>query len=247
MNQAKVSLRTFYRDHLKITPAWSVFDEIIVKQRQQLPVVLTKGEVQLLLSTITEPRFHAYFSLVYSCGLRLSEALAVEVSDIDASAQRLHVRKGKGGKNRYVPISPAMIKRLRRWWKWHQNPKLLFPALGRSWRACQRSHKLSEQEAMSHAMKMAARPMSTSTVQSALKWALASSGIKKPVCVHTLRHCYATHLLDAGVSLRYISNYLGHATLNQTLVYAHLSAVGEQRTQEVLHGLDADVIGNSMG
>ncbi|GJL84137.1 MAG: hypothetical protein DHS20C01_37710 [marine bacterium B5-7] len=247
MNQAKVALRTFYRDHLKLDPAWTVFDEVIVKHRETLPVVLSQQEVQDLLARLTEPRFHTYFSLLYSCGLRLGEALALEVGDISAKSLRIHIRNGKGGKDRYVPISPAMIQRLRHWWLFHRHPRLIFPTLGRAWRAHQRASKVSERQAQALAMKQAEQPMSDSTVHNALKWAVIESGINKRITPHTLRHCYATHLLDAGVSLRYISNYLGHASLNQTLVYAHLSAVGEQRTQEVLQGLDESVIRRSKG
>tara|TARA_R110002110_G_C13431710_1_gene715332 strand:+ start:787 stop:1095 length:309 start_codon:yes stop_codon:yes gene_type:complete len=92
------------------------------------------------------------------------------------------------------------------------------------------------------AMRAASQPMSGSTVQNALKWAVAASGLKKRITPHTLRHCYATHLLEDGVSIRHISAYLGHASLNQTLVYAHLTAVGEERTQEVLSALHQDVV-----
>ena len=91
-------------------------------------------------------------------------------------------------------------------------------------------------------MRGATQPMSVSSVQKALKWAVAASGLKQHITAHTLRHCYASHLLDDGISLRYISAYLGHASLNQTLVYAHLTAVGEERTHQVLSALHKDVI-----
>jgi len=243
MNQAKVSLRTFYRDFQEVDPPWRLWDEIIVRHRETLPVVLSKKEVHLLLSKVTEPRFHTCLSLIYSCGLRLSEAIAVEVSDIDSENGRLYVRKGKGGKPRHVPISSVMIQRLRDWWVYHKHSKLLFPAVGRRWKTSQRGDAAAEERMKQAAMQKAEKPMSNSTVQNAIKWAVAAAGFKKRVSVHTLRHCYATHLLDSGISLRYISNYLGHASLNQTLVYAHLSSVGEQRTQEVLSALDQDVIG----
>ena len=242
MNQAKVALRVFYHDHLRITPQWRVFRDVKVKHRETLPIVLTKEEVRLVLAQITEPRFQACLALLYTCGLRLSEGINVQVSHIDAKAGRLLVPQGKGRKPRYVPISLGMIELLRQWWRWHQHPKLLFPAVGRRWRKSQRGNALSEERMQQEAMHTASKPMSGSTVQNALKWAVAASGLKQRITPHTFRHCYATHLLEDGVSLRHISAYLGHASLNQTLVYVHLTAVGEELTQEVLRALHQDVV-----
>ena len=242
MNQAKVALRTFYRDFLGITPRWRVFRDIKVKHRETLPTVISKEDVRLLLAHVSEPRFNACLSLIYSCGLRLSEGIHVHVSDIDAKAGRLLVRQGKGRKPRYVPISQEMIQQLRQWWRWHRHPKLLFPAVGRRWRKSQRGNALTEERMRQEAMRQALKPMSGSTVQNALKWAIAAAGLKQRITVHTLRHCYATHLLEDGVSIRHISAYLGHASLDQTVVYAHLTAVGEEHTQAILSALHHDVV-----
>jgi site-specific recombinase XerD len=243
MNQAKCAIRCFYHDFLNVDPQWSVFRELIVKSRVTLPEIASREEIGSLLAAIDEPRFHTYLSLVYSCGLRLSEALAVQVRDIDAAAGRLFVREGKGGKPRYVPISAAMVEQLRAWWKQHRNPSLLFPATGRHW--CTRKNAGARAEA---AMKLAAmhaaeKPMAVSTVQNAIKYGVAKSGIRKRITIHTLRHCYATHLLEDGISLRHISAYLGHASLDQTVVYAHLTAAGEERTHQILGALHQRVIG----
>ena len=242
MNQAKVALRVFFHDHLRVTPQWRVFRDVKVKHRETIPTVLSKHDVRLLLVHVNEPRFKACLSLIYTCGLRLSEGINIQVSDIDASAGRLLVRQGKGRKPRYVPISQEMIQELRQWWRWHKHPKFLFPAVGRRWRKSQRGNDVSEERMRQEAMHAADKPMSGSTVQNALKWAIAASGLKQRITVHTLRHCYATHLLEDGVSLRYISAYLGHASLDQTVVYAHLTSVGEERTHEVLSGLYQDVV-----
>jgi site-specific recombinase XerD len=245
MNQAKCAIRAFYHDFLKVDPQWSVFREIVVKNRETLPEVVSRDVVSALLGAIDEPRFHTYLSLVYSCGLRLSEALAIEVRDIDASAGRLFVREGKGGKPRYVPISAAMVEQLRGWWQQHRNPALIFPATGRHWRAKANAGAGAEKAMRAAAMRAAAKPMGSSTVQSAIKYGVAKCGIKKRVTIHTLRHCYATHLLEDGVSLRHISAYLGHASLDQTVVYAHLTATGEERTHKVLNSLHQRVIGTA--
>ena len=191
MNQAKVALRVYYRDYLKQKPRWGVFEEVLVKHRETLPVVITREEVRTLLSKVSEMRFHACLSLIYACGLRLTEAISVEVGDIDAKAGRLYVRKGKGGKPRYVPISEDMIVILRRWWKWHRHPKLLFPAVGRRWRLNQRADQASEETMKRKAMHEASQPMSGSTVQNAMRWAVAAAGFKKRITVHTLRHAYS--------------------------------------------------------
>jgi site-specific recombinase XerD len=135
-----------------------------------------------------------------------------------------------------------MLRLLGKWWRLHRNPRLLFPALGRRWKTSQRSTAQETDRMKYKAMARATKPMSTSTVQNAVKWAVAASGIKKRVTPHTLRHCYATHLLDQGVSLRHISSYLGHASLNQTLVYVHLTHTSELLTQDALLTLYKDVI-----
>ena len=241
MNQAKVALRTFYNGHLKKQPAWTVFNDVVVRYTEKLPVVISREEVALLLRQVNYIRFRVYFTLVYSCGLRLSEALAIEVKDIHAKSNRLHVRMGKGGKDRFVPICDGMISQLRHYWAWHQNPKLLFPGVGRRWRTSKSKTGTNDTELQRQAMHDAVKPMSRSSVHNAMKWAVARARFEKRVSVHTLRHCYATHLLEDGISLRLISAYLGHASLNQTLVYAHLTTVSEEKVCSKLQGLIRDV------
>ena len=242
MNQARVALKTFYHYHLR-HPLWPVFAEIKTRHIEKLPVVISREEVRRLLAAVTEPRYHTVFSLLYSCGLRLSEALHVQVGDIDAKKLKLYVRNGKGGKDRYVPISTEMINQLRTWWLHHRHPRLIFPASGRSWRKFKRGNPIDQQQAQREAMHRADKPMSTGAVQTAMQWAAAASRQKKHVTCHTLRHCYATHMLEGGTNLRYISSYLGHASLKQTLTYMRLTSVGDQQTQQLLNTLHAEVIG----
>lgn len=244
MNQAKVSLICFYHEHLK-HPRWAVFDEIQIRYVEKLPVVISKQEVQSLLSCAENQRDFTIFALIYGCGLRLNEAIHVEVKDINSDKGLLHVRIAKGGKNRYVPITSELIELLRDYWKIHRNPDLLFPTTGRRWRTFQRKNQVDEDVAKSQAMKMADTPVNKSTIQQAMKWILAASGIKQRVTTHTLRHCYATHLLESGVSIRVISAYLGHASLNQTMVYAHLTSVSEQHTKEVLREIHKSFLENN--
>jgi len=142
---------------------------------------------------------------------------------------RLHVRCGKGGKDRFVPLAPAMVAQLRRWWESHRHPTYLFPGPTTSWR---------ERAQPADAAARAATHLSVSAVQNTFRLARASTGLPVAATVHTLRHCYATHLLEEGVSLRLISLYLGHASLETTLIYTHLTPLNEARTRaalEVLH------------
>jgi integrase len=141
------------------------------------------------------------------------------------------VRNAKGGKDRYVPIAPEMIVELRRFWRRHRHPKYLFPGMQADWKA----HK----QPLNERALRAKGPMSESAVQNAFRLALAASGIKTKATPHTLRHSYATHLLEEGVSIRLISQYLGHASLDTTLIYTHLTAVSEERAIAALQRLFA--------
>jgi site-specific recombinase XerD len=122
-----------------------------------------------------------------------------------------------------------MVEELRAWWRTHRNPRLLFPSPGRGW--ADRTRTLSQ------SMHGNSGSMSTSCVQSAYRLARAASGINPGSTTHTLRHSYATHLLEEGVSLRQISAYLGHESLDTTVIYTHLTAVSEARTQAALQTL----------
>jgi site-specific recombinase XerD len=230
MKMAKYALLCFYVQLLKVA-GWTVFKEVRIAEPQILPMVLSRSEVQSVLGVVREPRFRTCLRLMYHCGLRVGEAVRIEVKDIHGREKppRLHVKNGKGGKDRYVPISPAMVEELRQWWRTHQNPRFLFPTPGRGW--ADRTFTLSQ------SMHQGAGPMSESCVQSAYRMARAASGVNPASTTHTLRHSYATHLLEEGVSLLQISRYLGHNTLDTTVIYTHLTAVSEARTQAALSKL----------
>jgi integrase/recombinase XerD len=230
MKMAKYALLCFYVECLKVT-GWSVFREVRIAEPQVLPLVLSRAEVQAVLGAVREPRFRTCLRLMYHCGLRVGETVRIEVKDIHGREKppRLHIRCGKGGKDRYVPLAPAMVQELRQWWRTHQNPKFLFPSPGRGW--ADRTFTLSQSRHLN------AGPMSESCVQSAYRLARAASGVNPASTTHTLRHSYATHLLEEGVSLRQISSYLGHDSLNTTALYTHLTAISEARTQLALAAL----------
>lgn len=227
MKAAKYSLMAFFLDSVKVQN-WSVFREVRIAEPEVLPVVLARTEVQSLLRSITEPRFKTVLSLMYHCGLRVGEAVTIEVRDIHGreNPPRLHIRNGKGGKDRFVPIAPAMVQGLRAWWSTHRNRTFLFPSPGRGW--------ADRSESLSQSMSRSTVPMSVSSVQMAYRLARAASGVNSASTTHSLRHSYATHLLEEGVSLLQISKYLGHESIETTVIYTHLTAISEARTQAAL-------------
>jgi site-specific recombinase XerD len=216
MKLNKWALRCFYCQCVKVK-GWTVFDDLRAPQPKSLPVVLSREEVRKLLATVRELRYATCLRLMYYCGLRVSEAVRLQVQDIKGHHEppRLHIRDAKGAKDRYVPLPAPMLEELRTWWRTHRHPKLLFPA-------------------RPAAKQAPTEPMSVAIVQEVFRHARLDSGIHPEATPHTLRHSYATHLLEEGVSLRQISSYLGHESLDTTAIYTHLTAVSEARTQAAL-------------
>lgn len=198
---------------------WHTLQLIYAKREQRLPTVLSLNEVWTILNTVTTPQNKAYLTTVYTCGLRLNEALHLQVSDIDKDRMRIHVHRGKGAKDRYVPLPKSTLHILRNYWKRHRNPAWIFPRLGRSGKEG----------------PTAQIPMSKETVQGALRRVLTQLKFKKKVSTHTLRHSYATHLLEAGVNIRRIQQYLGHSSLNSTMVYLHLTTQGHENAYDIIN------------
>ena len=149
---------------------WHTLALIAAKREKRLSSVLSVDEVRMILATVRSPQNKAFLTTVYSCGLRLNEALHLQVSDIDATRMRLHVHRGKGAKDRYVPLPEPTLLLLRNYWKTHRNPSLIFPALGRSGKEG----------------PIAAHPMKKTSVQGALRRALAELKFKKRISVHTM-------------------------------------------------------------
>ena len=134
----------------------------------------------------------------------------------------IHVHRGKGAKDRFIPLPNSILMLLRRYWVTHKNPCLIFPAMGRN---CKQA-------------KHAQTPMAKSSVQGAFRKARFSAGIKKRrVSIHTLRHSYATHLFEAGVNLRIIQRYMGHAQLETTMVYLHLTRKGQDDAYQIINNV----------
>jgi len=204
---------------------WHTLELIHAKREQRLPTVLSLDEVRAILAAVRTPQNKAYLTVVYSCGLRLHEALYLQASDINSDRMRIHVHRGKGAKDRYVPLPEATLNILRSYWKIHRNPVWIFPRLGHSGKEG----------------PTAQTPMDKGSVQGALRRVLKQLKLQKRISVHTLRHSYATHLLEAGVNIRRIQQYLGHHSLNSTMVYLHLTTQGHEHAYGIINDLMQEV------
>ena len=193
--------------------------------------MLTITQVHQLIANTTTARMCAYFWTVYSMGLRLNEGLNLQVGDIDSKRGLVHIHRGKGAKDRYVPLPSSTLRVLRAYWASHRNPKLLFPADGRN-------HSLAKKGIIA-----STNPMSETAVQGAMKLITDKMKFGKRVTIHTLRHSYATHLLEAGVSLKVIQKYMGHSSLATTMIYLHLTETAEANARDVIE----DVFRNAPG
>ena len=198
---------------------WATLALVRPPREKKLPVVLSVDEVRQILSRVRRWRYRVCLSTIYACGLRLQEGLHLQIGQIDGGRQLLHVCHGKGGKDRYVPLPQPVLDMLRQYWGTHRDPVWLFPSTHQTVKG----------------------PMDASGLQRAFRAALLDSGIQKPATVHTLRHSYATHLLEAGLNLRLIQLYLGHASPNTTAIYTHLTQPSEdlaiQAVNRVVAGL----------
>jgi site-specific recombinase XerD len=213
-------LKAFFQKTLQRD--WATLSLLRAGRPVRLPTVLTLEEVGRIVRLARPLRNQVFLYTVYSCGLRMQEALSLEVGDIDRKRMMLHIHRGKGARDRYVPLPARTLSALERYWRTHRHERLIFPAPGRG-------NKDSA---------IAAQSMPDRTVGGAMRRAVVLTGIqKKHVSVHTLRHCYATHLLEAGVPLSTIQRYLGHANIQTTLVYVHLTTAGQKDAREKINAV----------
>ncbi len=187
---------------------WRVFGIVRPKLEKKLPVILSTEEVKCILERVRLFTYRACLTVIYACGLRLQEGTHLQIRNIDSARMVIHVRTAKGGKHRCVPLPESTLELLRRYWKSHRNRVWIFPASGRG------NNKRSISD----------HPIPRSNVQDAFRQARRSAGIGKAASVHTLRHSWATHLLENGVNLRQIQQYLGHSTPKTTAIYTHLTS-----------------------
>jgi integrase/recombinase XerD len=219
ITQALCAIKTFCT--VTLQREWTILDLIRPQKAQHLPDVLSADEVQRLLQAVRLPPYQLCLTTIYSCGLRISEGTGLQVRDLDSARMLVHVRGGKGKKDRYVPLPQRTLDLLRQYWVTHQHPEWLFPAggYGRVQRTPSR------------------RPIAQNTLQKAVRLARQDAGITKAVSVHSLRHAYATHLLEAGVNLRLIQSYLGHTSPETTARYTHLTSQAHTRAGETIDTL----------
>jgi site-specific recombinase XerD len=210
-NQAVCALRFFYK--VTLPSPWAVEHIPYAKRPKSLPAVLSREEVQRLLACVDRPVYRLLLTTLYAAGLRLSEGLHLQVGDVDSARMILHIRSGKGQKDRCVPLSPKLLGELRAWWRLRRPTTRLFP--GRD-----------------------DEPLSASGVQRACQTAAIAAGLVKHVTPHTLRHSYATHLLEAGLDVRTLQKLLGHSQLGTTAHYTHVT---NERLRSVVSPWDLPV------
>src|SRR5438552_9067195 len=173
------------------------------KHPRRLPAVLTVEEVARLIDSARNLLDCTMLMALYSTGMRNCEMRNLQVKDIVSKSMLIHIQHGKGGRDRYVPLSPKLLETLREYWRWMKPKTWLFPGTIHNWRAD--------------------KPLTPKVVWDACKFAAKQAGIEKRVYAHLMRHSYATHLLEAGADLRTIQLLLGHVRLEHTVIYLHLS------------------------
>jgi integrase/recombinase XerD len=203
---ALCGLKFFYEQTLK--QPWPTLRFVRPPREKKLPVVLSRAEVRRILTAVRIPVYRACLKTIYACGLRLLEGARLQVPDVDSGRMLLHIH-GKSKQDRYVPLAEPALELLRAHWRTHRSPLWLFPAPTR--------------HGLAHSLAHDGGPVTRSSLQSAFRAALKRSGLAKRAHVHTLRHSYATHLLEAGLNLRLIQENLGHRSPRTTALYTHLT------------------------
>ena len=196
-SQAAHALRFLY--HVTLGHTRAEFHVPAPKQPQKLPEILSRAEVWRLLHACTHPRHHLLLATTYAAGLRVSEVVALKVSDLDAERMSVRVEQGKGAKDRYVPLSERLLRELRAWWQTAPPRVWLF------------------------ANRQGTRPMDITAAQKIYTATKLRAGIGKQGGIHALRHAFATHLLEAGTDLHTVQRLLGHRHISTTMRYFHLS------------------------
>ncbi len=213
-------LQFFYQHILKRD--WQWVDIFKPPQVKTLPDVLTLKEIERLINGTRELRYQTFILVCFSMGLRLGEALSLKVGDIDSERMKVHIRCGKGRKDRFVILPLLTLQALRRYWVSHRHPQLIFPR-GRN------PQERSQADTV----------MDRGGLQKSFKVILKDVGIHKEITLHSLRHCYGTLLTDVGVSLRSIQEEMGHECPKTTTIYTQLSANTQKDTDRRINGLMA--------
>lgn len=212
VNQIACAIRFFYSVTLGKTDASTHIP--LARRPDSLPAVLTQDEVLRFLEAIEGVKYRTVFATIYAAGLRISEAARLQVHDIDSRRMVIHVVQGKGRKDRLVMLSAQLLAMLRDYWKQERPRHWLFPGAD------------------------AERPVTARSLQRAFRIAAARAGLGSTVSVHTLRHSFATHLLEQGVELRVIQELLGHRQITSTTRYARVATKMIRKIQSPLEALN---------
>jgi integrase/recombinase XerD len=196
-NQTVCALRFLYR--VTLPRDWVITHIPFPRKQKKLPIVLSRDETAQFLRAIKGLKYRTVLSLCYGAGLRINEALHLQPADIDSKRMMIRVRQAKGHKDRYVMLSPKLLEMLREYWKNERPTTWLFPARRKD------------------------QPLQASSLQRACQRARQDSGIRKLVTPHTLRHSFASHLLEAGTNIRTIQLLLGHNSVQTTTIYTHVA------------------------
>jgi integrase/recombinase XerD len=204
---------------LVLKEKWEPVDIVRPPRTKYLPDILSLDEINRLLACIRQPRYRVFLYVIYSLGLRFNEARTLQVRDIDRAHHRIHIRDGKGAKDRYVTLPDCTYQVLRQFWATHRHPTWIFPA-----------------------EKNSDGPMGRDGVLVALQAALKEAKISKRITPHNLRHSYATHLLQGGVDLRSLQELLGHSHVNTTAMYTQLTDLSQRNTKDIINQLMTPLI-----
>jgi site-specific recombinase XerD len=214
ISQSYSALKFFFEK--TIQRPWNLLKIPRSKRAKKLPSVLSKQEVGSILSATRNLKHRAILMTIYAAGLRVGEATRLKVSDIDSARMMLRVHEGKGLKDRYTLLGERNLEVLRLYYKAYRPLEWLFPG------------------------KTPSEPLSISSVQRVFKASLDRAGIRKKASVHTLRHCFATHLLESGTDLYYIQRLLGHGSIRTTSVYLHITGRDLSKIRSPLDLLEDD-------
>lgn len=199
---------------------WQIWDFAKPPRFKPEILILTPSQIRSLIEHITVPHLKVCVALIASTGMRVGEAVRVKVADIRSSQKELLVRDGKGNKSRYVPIAPSTLQMLRTHWKTHRNEELLFPG--------GRGREIFKLQGTKKSMGIGA-------IQRIVRIAAQEAKLPKGTSPHTLRHSYATNMLDEGINVRVLSQYLGHETLETTMRYLHLTAKAQKEARIIIN------------
>jgi integrase/recombinase XerD len=218
------ALRFLYKKTLKRRDL-SFDDLVFPKTPKKLPVVLSPEEVARLIEAAPNRMYRMILIVLYATGMRRTEASRLQVRDIDSQRMVIHIRQGKGSRDRDVPLTPKLLEALRDYWRWKRPQVWLFPSRSRP-----------------GGVRGVERPISNKIVWNACHLAATRAGLEKRIGPHTLRHSFATHLMEAGTDLRTIQLLMGHADLKHTTVYLHLS---RRHLHAATNPLDQITLGDS--